>query len=46
MLEQHSTEGMFYLFGGAGDETLVQTQGLALRETLSLVVPHQRSLDL
>lgn len=34
------------LFGSAGDETLVQPESLFLRETLSLVVPKQGTLDL
>ena len=35
-----------HLFGGAGDEALVQPESLFLRETLSLVVPKQGTLDL
>lgn len=35
-----------HLFGSAGDEALVQTKSLFLREPLSLVVPKQGTLDL
>lgn len=35
-----------YLFGGAGDQALMEPQSLSLREALSLVVPHQSTLDL
>lgn len=35
-----------HLFGSAGDEALVQPESLFLRETLSLVVSKQGTLDL
>lgn len=35
-----------HLFSRAGDEALVQPESLFLRETLSLVVPKQGTLDL
>lgn len=35
-----------HLFGCAGDKALVQPESLFLRETLSLVVPKQGTLDL
>ena len=35
-----------HLFSSAGDQALVQAEGLFLREALSLVVPEQSPLDL
>lgn len=35
-----------HLLSRAGDEALLQTESLFLRETLSLVVPKQSTLDL